>query len=113
MTPRCITRQRSGYGSVGSGWAARGKGRRGWPMASGGRREAVLPGPWVRGAWRRGIGRADVGARAGGTDGRRGASASGPRGSHGGRARGVARRRRAARALERRVPEHFGLTYFD
>jgi hypothetical protein len=87
MTPRCITRQRSGYGSVGSGWAARGKGRRGWPMASGGRREAVLPGPWVRGAWRRGIGRVDVGARAGGTDGRRGASASGPRASHGGRAR--------------------------
>jgi hypothetical protein len=90
-----------------------GKGQRGWTMASGVRREAVLPGTWVRGVWRQGIGRANVGASAGGTDGRRGASASGPRGSHGGRARGVARQRRAAGALERRVPEHFGLTYFD
>jgi hypothetical protein len=90
-----------------------GKGRCGWPMASGGRREAVLPGLWVHGAWRRGIGRANVGARAGGTDGRRGASVSGSRGSHGGRERGVARWRRTARALECWVPEHFGLTYFD
>jgi hypothetical protein len=57
--------------------------------------------------------RTDAGARAEGTDGLRSASMSGPRGSHGGCARGVARRRRTARALERRVPEHFGLTFFD
>jgi hypothetical protein len=51
-------------GTAASGVAG-GKGRRGLPMASGGQREAVWLGPWACGAWRRGIGRVDIGARAG------------------------------------------------
>jgi hypothetical protein len=83
----------AGYGSVGSGWR-QGSVR----LANGERRPArgglarpvgvrrVATGHWARGHWCEGWG----------TDGRRDASASGPRGSHGRRARGVARRRRAA-----------------